>query len=384
MDASYGALFAHPRARELMAGLIAAWLSFGMVGLSIFLVTRRATGSYGFAGVAVAAFSVGSGALAPFRGRLIDRNGVRPWLLLLALGYGAGLFTVAVLSRVTASPGPLIACSAISGVSAPPVIASLRALWPLVVDSALVRRAYAVTSVVGDMGLVAAPAIAALLFVWISWLPLTLTAALALFAAFVLGRGGQQRQTQAEQAEGSDRLLGRRFAVLLVVELALGLALGLVEVGVPSAAARWGLTGYSGLLLAAFGLGSVIGGIWFGSREWKSPAVRRYLVAALVVAAALLPPVAATGAATLAPLLVVAGLAYGPATISLFEALDELTTSRAAEALTWITTAGAVGTALGSASGGWLVSGPGLWCSFIVASFVLATATATGFMLRHQ
>src|SRR5579859_1099266 len=378
MNESYRALFVRGQPSQLIAALAVAWLSFGMVGLSIFLTTHRATGSYGFAGVAVAAFSIGFGALAPLRGRLLDRRGARPWLLVFAAGYAVSLLAFSGLTQTGAGPWPFILLAAASGASAPPLIASLRALWPSVVEEPLLRRAYALTSVVGDVGLVAAPALAGVLFVWLAWLPLVICALSAIAAALIVTRNSRRRSVQgAATATAATRLLSQGFVRLLAVEVALGVALGLVGVAVPAAATRWGVTAYSGLLLAAFALGSVLGGIWFGQRRWQATPELRYLRAALFLALGLLLPVAATSATSRAPLLLIAGLAYGPATISLFEALDNLTTSRAAEAFTWITTSGAIGTATGSAAAGWLTS-TGLWASFAAASATLTIAAASG------
>lgn len=381
MEESYRALFVRAQPRHLLAGLGVAWLSFGMVALAIFLTTHRATGSFGLAGVAVAAFSVGSGALAPLRGRLVDRRGTRPWLFVFASGYSLALLAMALLSEMSARPWLLVACAATSGASAPPLVASLRAAWPLVVEETLLRRAYALTSIVGDGGAVVAPVLGSSLFVAVSWLPLAVCAAAALVAALVVGRVGRRPSESSRELPTAAHLLSRSFVVLIAVEVALGVALGLVEVTVPAAATRWGATAYAGPLLGAFALGSILGGIWFGRRRWKAAAARRYLIAAQLLALALLPPIAATDAAGLAPLLLVAGLGYGPATISLFEALDDLTTARATEALTWITTAGAIGATAGSAAAGWAVSGIGLRAPFVAASIVLGAAATLGLRL---
>ena len=42
-----------------------------------------------------------------------------------------------------------------------------------------------------------------------------------------------------------------------------------VDRAVPTVAAKWHHTGLGGPLLAAFGLGSVLGAIWYGSRSWR-------------------------------------------------------------------------------------------------------------------
>ena len=386
MDGTYRALLARGRSRQLMAALGAAWLSFGMVGLAIFLTAHRTSGSYGLAGVAVAAFAVGSGLLAPLRGRLLDRSGARPWLPAFAGGYAIALLAFAGLARAGASSWALSLCAAAAGASAPPLVASLRALWPRVVQQAQVRRAYALTSVIGDIGLVVAPALGGLLFVVAPWLPLAVCAISAIAAALAVARvsASAGRREAKAMVKVAAPLLTRGLKVLLAVEMALGIALGLADVAIPAAATRWGETSYSGFLLGAFALGSVAGGIWFGRRDWKSSPQRRYLVATLFLALALVPPIAATGAATLAPLLIISGLAYGPATISLFEALDTLAPSRATEALTWVTTAGAIGTAAGSAVSGWAIGRFGLWAPFAAASLTLAVAAALGLWSNQQ
>jgi predicted MFS family arabinose efflux permease len=252
------------------------------------------------------------------------------------------------------------------------------------VEQAQVRRAYALTSVTGDIGLVAAPALGGLLFVVVPWLPLAVCAISAIAAALVIARVSAAEVRREAKAKVAAPLLTSGLKVLLAVEIALGIALGLADVAIPAAATRWGQTSYSGFLLGAFALGSVAGGIWFGQRDWKSPPQQRYLVATLLLALALAPPIAATGAATLAPLLVISGVAYGPATISLFEALDTLAPSRATEALTWVTTAGAIGTAAGSAASGWAIERFGLWAPFAAASLTLAATAALGLWSYQQ
>jgi MFS family permease len=385
MNESYRALLGRPYARPLIAALSAAWLSFGMVGLALFLTGYRATGSYGLAGVVVAAFSVGSGALAPFRGRLVDRRGVSPWLPLLASGYGASLVLFAALASVEPNAWLLGLCAAAAGASAPPLVATLRGLWSSVLEQSLLRRAYALTSLIGDVGLVAAPALGGLLFVVSPWSPLIVCAVGALVAAAIVTRAASAPTHSPEQIAARTSPLGSSaMRALLVVSIALGAALGFVEVAVPAAATRWGAATFSGFLLGAFALGSVAGGLWFGRRNWRRRPEERYLGAVFLLALALAPPLLATNPETLAPLLFIAGLGYGPATISLFEALDALAPAHATEALTWVTTAEAVGTAFGAAASGWATASLGTWSPFAVASAVLIAATVGAFAWRRR
>jgi predicted MFS family arabinose efflux permease len=160
--------------------------------------------------------------------------------------------------------------------------------------------------------------------------------------------------------------------VLLAVSIALGASLGLVEVAIPAKATGWGHAALTGALLGCFALGSIAGGLLTGRLAPSAPPLRRYLVAVLAIGVALLPPLAAPGPLVLGVLLVVAGIGYGPATVALFECLDEGTGVGATEALTWVTTAEAVGSAAGAAVSGLLVTRVGAGAPFPVASLTLA------------
>jgi predicted MFS family arabinose efflux permease len=170
---------------------------------------------------------------------------------------------------------------------------------------------------------------------------------------------------------------------LLAVSVALGTALGLVEVAVLTAATRWDVTAYAGFLLGAFALGSVTGGLWFGRRHWQRPPQQRYLLAVLMLALAVAPPLLAHNPIALAALLLVAGVGYGPATISLFEALDVLAPRKGAEALTWVTTAEALGTAIGAAAAGAASARLGTWAPFAIASVVLAVPASAALLWQR-
>lgn len=303
MDTSYRALLGLPAARRLLAALAFAWLSFGMVGLAVLLAALRASGSYAVAGAAVAAFSVGAGALAPVRGRLVDRRGGRQTLPVLAFGYALGLAGVAVFR---ATPG-LLGSAVLAGLCAPPLVATCRAAWAATVPANALRRAYALTSLLGDLSFVAAPALAGVLATFAPGLALGLCAGSAVIAALLVGSASPPSPPRAGRIL---RVPG--MASLLAVSVALGGALGLIEVAVPAAADGWGARSLSGVLLGAFALGSAIGGLWFGRRVWTASPERRYLTSLVVLSLGLAPLALAWSPLSLGLLLVPAGLAYGP------------------------------------------------------------------------
>ncbi len=78
------------------------------------------------------------------------------------------------------------------------------------------------------------------------------------------------------------------------------------------------------------------------------------------------------------PLLLLAGAAllagagFGPATISLFELIDGVAPDAGVEAMTWVTTAEALGIGAGSLGAGFAVSGLGARAPLEAASVILA------------
>ncbi len=371
MTASYVAIFRLRPARRLLYALGAACLSFGMVSLTVLLSVERATGSYQDGGFAVAAYAATAGVSAPIRGRLVDRRGARRWLPLLASGYASAFVLLDVLGHGGASAWLLIAASAVAGASTPPLFSAARAVWPQAVEPVLLRRGYALMSLLSDVGQVVGPVIAGALFLVSGWLP-PLVCAGAGLAGALLSLPTRHPSRYTHDPQPMPRLLGGRALIaLLGISVLLGVSQGLVQVAVPGAAGRWHHASLSGFLLGAFALGSVIGGVWFGGRHWRAPVLDRYLTAIFCLGLLLAPAALAHGVWLLAPLLLLAGLAFGPATVSMFEALDVVAPGSGAEALAWVTTAEASGSGAGSALAGVLTVRVGSAVPFLLASGLL-------------
>ncbi len=371
MNGSYRAIFRVRQARRLVYALSAGSVSGGMTGLTLLLTIQRSTGSYADGGFGVSMCALAAGISAPLRGRLVDQRGARRWLLGLASGYAASLIAIDLGARLGGSLWLLLLIAGCVGANTPPLFSSARAVWPQAVEPPLLRRAYALTSLLNDAGQVAGPALAGALFVVSPWVAPFVCAATGLIgAAFSVPTRKTAHFWHAPRPMpklfGSPALLG-----LLGVSILLGCAVGLVQVAVPTVAGHWHESLLGGPLLAAFGLGSVFGALWFGARYWRRTVIERYLFAVLALGILLAPIALAGSPAMLATLLLVAGLAFGPATVSMFESLDVLAPGSGTEALTWVTTAEASGTAFGAAAAGLLVSHVGTRTPFLFASAVL-------------
>jgi MFS family permease len=381
MTASYAALVRRAPARRLIYALAASCLSFGMLSLTLLLTVQRATGSYETGGFAVALFAVAAGGSAPFRGRQVDRRGAH-WLVALASGYAAALFALALVAHAWPRPAMLLVLSFLTGLSAPPLFASARSAWPSAVEPELVRRGYAVTSLIGDVGQVAGPAFAGALVLFDSWLAPLVCGAMCLTAGLL---SASARTYVGVRPAPMPRLLSSRgMPALLAISIVLGAAVGSVQVAVPTIAGHWHRGSLAGPLLAAFALGSVLGALWFGARHWHGAVFDRYLVASVALGALIAPLGLAPNPTSLALLLLLAGFAFGPATVSLFEVLDVLAPGGGAEALTWVTSAEAGGSAAGSALAGVLAAGGATWIAFVLPAVLLVVAAGAGLALRRR
>jgi MFS family permease len=158
MWSPYRAVLARTGARRLALSCAVAWLSFCGYSLGLVLAVHAGTGSFAVAGIAVAAFAAGSGLIAPVRGRLIDRRGpamLRP----LAAAHGLALGLVVVSCAAGTSAALPVAGSAAAGISAPPLIATARALWVGVAGPGLAGTAHALNAALADAAQIVSPAL---------------------------------------------------------------------------------------------------------------------------------------------------------------------------------------------------------------------------------
>lgn len=167
----------------------------------------------------------------------------------------------------------------------------------------------------------------------------------------------------------------------MVVLLPVGVAFGAIEVAVPAFVEHHGSRATAGVLLAVWGLGSMLGGLWYGTRRWVAPPERRFAVILTVLPLAMAPVGLAGSPAALGVLLAVAGAPIAPAFTTAYTLVNRLAPPGAiTEAFTVTTTAVVAGIALGNAAAGALVDSIGPGWTFVAAAAMsgLAPATALG------
>lgn len=347
---SYRALMARSWAPTLALSCALGWLSFSAYGLALVLTVEAETGSFSTAGYAVAAFSAGAALLAPARGRLIDERGPRVILYLVPV-HAIGIAVIVHGSLMPAAAPVLVAGSGLAGASAPPLIATARAVWPRVAGPELTRAAHGLNAALGDLTQMAGPALTGAVAALASPRIALVTLALGVVAsAGLLSTVPAPGLTRTIPARGWGVLAeSRGLRTLAIGELGLGLSFGALEVALPAAAADRGGAELAAVALTAFAATSLAASLGSGVAGEAHSSRTRYLGGMAVVGCSLLLCPLGGSIAALAAVLAAAGFGYGLLSVAAFELLDDVASeNRGVEAFTWLTTSGGAGLAAGA------------------------------------
>lgn len=381
----YRAVLSAPGCARVFATALFGRLPQGMLSLAILLLVRGRTGSYAAAGVAVGAYALSCAACAPIQGRLVDRFGRVLVLAPAALLQGVALAALVAAGR---APAPLlIVLAALAGGLMPSLAPTVRALLrELVTDTAVREAAYSLESVIQELIWITGPLVVALVITVTSPSGAVLLSAgvciagTLLFLATPVVRRGRPRRAAGERASV---LQIPAVRVLLGPVGLMGLSLGAVEVGLPSFALHAGSRPSAGLLLAMWSVGSMVGGLWFGSRSWRASLGTRYRTLLLVAVLCSAPLIVAQTIpeGTIAALL--AGLTVAPVFSCQYALIGRAVTPGVeTEAFTWAAAALVGGVAAGSALGGAVISAAGVSAPFVLACAASALAALSAVRLR--
>ena len=376
-----------PGAWQFSATGFVARLPIAMVGLGIVLLVSGRTGSYAAAGLLSAAFQLPAALGAVATSRLIDRVGqarLLPWLA----AANAALLIVFVLTVEAGLPllvQALVVAGA--GVCQPAIGSMVRARWAHVAsDTGRLRGAFALESVIDELIFSVGPPVTALLaFQFALPSPIIAGAVIGVVGGVALAA---QRSTQPalhahDSLPGAPKrrsaLLHPGAALVAIAALGIGSVFGSYEVSVVAFSQEQGSPGASGLILGVWAVGSMVGGLWFGSRSWRLSLGRQMLVLPAVVVIALIPPLFAPSLPVLAIVTAIGGASVAPTLIAAFSITERLVPSaQLTEGLTWTNSGLAVGFSAGTACGGILVDAFGTTAGFALALAGATFATAVG------
>jgi MFS family permease len=260
MVAKYRTVLSLPGCARVFATALIGRLPQGMSSLAILLLVHSHTGSYVAAGIAVGAFAFATAASAPVEGRLVDRYGRRRVLVPSAIGQAMAFVGLVLAADAGTDAVVLIALAAIAGALLPPIAPSMRALLrEIVVEPDQRETAYSLESVIQELIWITGPLLVAVV------ISLSSPAGAVLLSATVCVVGTILFVTSPRAGgSGTRQSHHERTPVLAVPELRTllgpialtGMALGAIEVGIPSLALHAGSRPASGLLLALWSCGT--------------------------------------------------------------------------------------------------------------------------------
>jgi MFS family permease len=309
----YLALARLPNGPRLLAGSLLVAPGQAAIDLVILLALHHATGSFGPGGSAVAAGTTAFSVSTIAQGRLIDRFGISRVLRPAALALAAATAALAAAVALGSAPALLIGLSALLGLSQPATGPAARTAWTAAATDADARAtAFSYCSVTQDVGFVAGPALFGLLATAATpSISLACCGALIATGARAISSATATPTLAGRVVPARARDLLPSVAPLAAVMVALGAALGAVDVSAPAFATQHGQAGLAGVLLAASSFGSLLGGLAYGARSWSGPTTNRVLSCAAVFAAMLVLPALAPTTAAAAAGLLIAGARMG-------------------------------------------------------------------------
>ncbi|MBO3664811.1 MFS transporter [Microbacterium stercoris] len=369
--ATFRELARTPGVARIIAAQLTARFPSGMISLGVLIHVEHMTHSYGAAGTVLAAMSIGQAIAGPITSRWMGRWGMRPVLSALTLLYAAAITVIAL----TPLPVPvLVALGLLAGLSTPPVQSAVRTIYPKLVNSRQLGALYSLDASLQELIWVAAPVLVTFLALQVSSvLALLVVAAVALAggAWFILSpEVGRVRIPRSRSSFGK---VLRKPTVLLTTGLGV-LFIGstaAVEAGIVATFGEGGVE--SGLVLAAYALGSLTGGLGSGGIPMSPWSVARRL--GIVVLGSALTLVMVANPFWLALALFIAGLGFAPAlAVMLAGTSASVKFSETAEAYGWINTGQLIGAALGSMAAGFAIDGGGPVGAYLVSIAMIAGA----------
>ena len=374
---------------QLFGTALLGRLPQGMSTLAILLIVRATTHSYVAAGLATGGYAVACAFAAPVQGRLVDRLGRARVLVPCAAVQACAFIAVILCARASAGAGVLIGLSLVAGALQPALAPSVRALLGDIIEDPPTREAaYALEAIIQELIWITGPLIVALL-VAVASPSAALVASCAacllgtsLFVSSPLARGRGHGADASRAGERASLRSNHALVALMLPMGLMGLSIGSMDVGLPALALHAGSRPSSGLLLAAWSVGSLCGGLAVGARSWRLSLAerhRRLLVVAVLCTAPLIAartiPEGLIGA-------LLAGLTVAPSFSCQYALAGRAAPAGAVtEAFTWVSSALVLGVAAGNALGGAAV-GVGASAPFVVACGAMAVAAVLALRLR--
>ncbi|GHH87700.1 MFS transporter [Streptomyces sulfonofaciens] len=386
MLAAYRACLNEPHVKYLFASNLLGRMPNGMAPLGIALFLRSHEVGFGRVGAITALFGLSTAVGGPMLGRAVDRWG-QLWVLCVS-AIASSLGFLLLVGRGEQGFGTAAAAVVVAGVFSPPLEPCLRTIWPAVLrDPGAISTAYALDASLQEVVFVTGPLLVVLIGSIAGSGPALVVTAVAMLlgsAAYVIPRPVRVWRAGPRQSDWAGALRSHVLRRLLVVLAGLGIGLGALNIVTVAYQEHIGRPGFSGVLLGANAVGALVGGLYYGARQWRTTGLRQlqYLLAGMTLS--YLTLVAVPQPVLAVVLVFCAGLFLSPALACSFAVIGESALAgTATEAFAWMVTAVLAGNALGAAVTGSVEQHLGLHASFLVPGLAGAVAvTVTAAFLR--
>ena len=381
----YAEIFRVPRTWRFSAAGLIGRMPMAMLGLGTVLLISARTGHYGVAGAVAASGSLGAAVCVPQIARLTDRLGQRRVLMPLCLVFALAVTGLVLAVQLGAPDWALFIPGTLGGASMPALGPMVRARWSaLLAGTPRLHTAFSLESVADEVCYVVGPAAVTLLATQVH--PAAgVTAAAALSVAGTLWFASQRdtqplprpqpaREDSPERARPAPG--GRRFSlaapglvVLVPVYVFLGGMFVSVDLSTVAFAAHFGHKALAGFLLACWAGGSGIGGLWYGTRNWRAPGWRRFAVTLALTVAGVWTFGAMPDLIMLAVVQFLCGMTIAPTLIAGYSLMEEQAwPGRTTEAMSWLNTGIGVGVASGATAAGFILDAFGARWGYVFAA----------------
>jgi len=360
-----------PRALQFAVPGVIGRMPMGMLSIAQVMLIVSVTGRYGTAGIVSAAGALLFAGVTPRIARLADRHGQA--LVLRPLGVVFAVTSAAFVGcAITHAPDwMLILAGALSRASMPSLGPMVRSRWSALLGGGnALDSAFSLEGIADEVIFIAAPVLVVALATEVQ--PVS-----GMIVTVLLGVAGVAGLTRHRCSEPTVRAVERRSAsvlrsgglqTLLGVHVCLGALFAAVDLATIAFAQEHGASGLAGPLLALYGLGSAIAGIWYGVRHWQASHRARLRVALAATGLGVAPLAVMPGIVAMAAAIFVAGLGISATLVSSYSIAERVVSAdQRTEGMSWLTTAASTGTAIGSSLAGRLVDTHGAAAGYLFA-----------------
>ena len=383
----YADIFQVPGAWRFSAAGVIGRMPMSMFGLGTVLLISAVTGRYGVAGAVSAVGSLGYAFSSPRIARLVDFRGQRRVLLPLL-----AVFAVATAALITAVDLHLptwafFVPGAIAGATMPSLGTMVRARWSALLAGSprQLHTAFSFESVADELCFIIGPAAVTLLATEVF-------PAAGVGVAALLCLGGTlwfvaERRTEPQVAQAAGRVRPGRtrhgaaapgLVVLVPVYLLLGAMFVSVDLSTVSFAQHFGHKPLAGFILGTYALGSATGGLWYGTRQWRTPVQTRFALTLTLTVLGVATFWAQPNLVTLTCGIYLCGLTIAPTLIAGFSLVEaQAKPGRRTEAMSWLSSGIGVGVAAGSSVVGFILDAHGPRVGYAFAAICGAACALT-------